>query len=155
MGQSTDTSTGAGPGVYEVPAWKVKQTDLVYAALAGIAVVFVQDYVSMAELNAAATVSLVAYAIALPLLGALSAMNAIQGGYRYAPFPWWMTLAVVVALGASLVGLVAAFWSVSFVAGGLVLAMATVATITVIAYRNSLDRANPRGDERIKHPGAA
>ena len=142
MGQSAESSAGVGSGVYEVPAWKVQQTDLVYAGLAGIAIVFIQDYVALPALNAAASLSLVAFAIALPLLGALAALNAIQAGYRYAPFPWWMTIAVTAALGASLVGIVAAFWSVSSVAGWVVMAMAVVATILVVAYRGSLDRAN-------------
>jgi len=143
MGQSNNPSPGGRADVYEIPAWKVQQTDLVYAGLAGIAIVFIQDYVALEKLNTAATVSLVAFAIALPLLGALAALNAIQAGYRYAPFPWWMTIAVTAALGASLVGIVAAFWSVSVLAGGVVMVMAAVATILVVAYRISLDRANP------------
>jgi hypothetical protein len=129
--------------VYEVPAWKLQQTDLVYAGLAGIAIVFIQDYVAIAELNAAATVSLTAFAIALPLLGALGVLNAIQAGYRYAPYPWWMTLAVTAALAASIVGIVAAFWSASEIAGVVVIVTAAVSGLVVIAYRNSLERANP------------
>jgi hypothetical protein len=142
LGQSTDRSADAGPRVYAVPPSKAQQTDLVYAALAAIAIVFIQDYVAMVELSAAATVSLFAFAIALPLLGALSILSVVQAGYRFTMFPWWMTIAVSVALGASLVGIVAAFWSVSAAAGGVVLVMALVATVLVVAYRNNLDRAN-------------
>ena len=143
MGQSTDRSADAGPRVDAVPPSKAQQTDLVYAALAAIAIVFIQDYVAMVELGAAATVSLFAFATALPLLGALSILSVVQAGYRFTMFPWWMTIAVSVALGASLVGIVAAFWSVSAAAGGVVLVTAMVATILVVAYRNNLDRANP------------
>jgi hypothetical protein len=144
VGQSIDRPAGAGEGVHEVPASKAKQTDLVYAALAAIAIVFIQDYVAIAELNVAATVSLFAFAIALPLLGALSILSVIQTGYRFTMFPWWMTLTVSVALGASLVGIVAAFWSASAAAGLVVLVMAVLATVLVIAYRTTLDRANRR-----------
>lgn len=142
MAQANDQPRASAP-VYEIPAWKLQQTDLVYAGLAGVAIVFIQDYVAIVDLNLAATVSLLAFAIALSLLGALVVLNAIQAGYRYAPYPWWMTLAVTTALGASIVGIVAAFWSVSAEAGGVVVATAVLATILVIAYRNRLDRANP------------
>ena len=127
---------------YETPAWKVQQTDLVYAGLAGVALVFVQSYVSLPSLDMAATVSIVAFAIALPLLGALSVLNAIQGGYRRAPFPWWMTVAVTVALGASAVGIVAALWHVSIPAALAATLTALMAFALVAMYRISLERAN-------------
>ena len=127
---------------YETPAWKVQQTDLVYAGLAGVALVFVQSYVSLPILDTAATVSIVAFAIALPLLGALSVLNAIQGGYRRAPFPWWMTVAVTVALGASAVGIVAALWHVSIPAALAATLTALMAFALVAMYRISLERAN-------------
>jgi uncharacterized membrane protein YoaK (UPF0700 family) len=130
---------------YETPAWKLQQTDLVYAGLAGVAIVFVQDYVGLPVLDAAATISIIAFAVALPLLAILGVLNAVQAGYRYAPFPWWMTLAVVVALGASAIGIVAAFWHASVVAAIVVTATGMLAGVLTAAYRISLERANAEG----------
>ena len=143
MDRSAAASARPTAATYETPGWKLKQTDLVYAGLAGIAVVFLQEYVGFTELDGAATISLLSFAIALPLLAALGVINAVQAGYRHHPFPWWMTVAVVLALGASSVGIVAAFWHVSPIAGGLFLATGLVAGLLVTAYRNSLERANP------------
>ena len=136
-------SPGRRDAMYETPAWKLQQTDLVYAGLAGIAIVFVQDFVGLPELDASATVSVLAFALALPLLAALGVLNALQAGYRYHPYPWWMTLAVVLALGASTVGIVAAFWYISAAAAAVLIASGLGCGVLVIAYRIRLDKANP------------
>jgi hypothetical protein len=140
--RSAVDSPGQSGSLYETPPWKLQQTDLVYAGLASVALVFIQSYVGLAELDTAATISLLAFAVALPLLAALAVINALQAGYRYHPFPWWMTLAVVLALGASSVGIVAAFWHVSPIAGGTFLATGLLCGLLLNAYRNRLERAN-------------
>jgi hypothetical protein len=127
---------------YETPRWKLEQTDLVYAGLAGVALIFVQSYSSLPSLDVAATVSILAFAVALPLLGALSVLNAVQGGYRSAPFPWWMTVAVLVALSASAIGIAAAFWHVSAAAAVVAVVTGLFAALLVAVYRISLEQAN-------------
>jgi hypothetical protein len=143
MGEASVRPAGREDVLYETPPWKLQQTDLVYAGLAGVALVFVQGYIGSSELDTAATISLLAFAIALPFLATLGVLNALQAGYRYQPFPWWMTLAVVLALGASSVGIVAAFWHVSAIAGAILLVAGLLCGVLLVAYRNSLENANP------------
>jgi hypothetical protein len=93
------------------------QNNLVYGGLIGVAVVMVQPFLTAQSLDLAATISVVAFSIAIPLLAALILVN------RQETFRGRRTRSVLVsigqtfAFGAAFTGLVAAFWHIHWIAG--------------------------------------
>ena len=95
----------------------VKQDGLIYGGLIGIAVVMVQGFLEAPSRDTSARVSIIAFAVAIPLLAALVMVNR-QESYRRRRTPSAaVTSAKVVAQGAAFVGLVASFWHIYWIAG--------------------------------------
>ena len=105
----------------------LRQFGLIYGGLIGIAVVIIQPFLAAASLDTAATISIIAFAVAVPLLAALILVN------RQEVFRGRQTSSVIVILAQSIgeaaacVGIVAAFWHISWVAGVCFLASGLVA----------------------------
>ncbi|HEX8918277.1 MAG TPA: hypothetical protein VF898_07225 [Chloroflexota bacterium] len=66
-------------------------------------------------------ISILAFATALPFLAVMVLINHAQAGYRYVSYPGYVTLAILLGQGGAFVGVVAAFWHISWVAGLLLL----------------------------------
>ncbi len=64
-----------------------------------------------------AMIALLAFAIARPMMSMLVVFNVVLARYHYASFPVYFTLAYIMDEGSAVVGVVAAFWHVSRVAG--------------------------------------
>jgi hypothetical protein len=97
------------------------QTNLIYGGLITVGVLMVQPFLTAPSLDLAASISVIAFALAIPILAALMLVN------REETFRGRRTPSRLVAVGnglgqsASFVGIVAVFWHITWVAGVVVL----------------------------------
>ena len=101
---------------YELKEEWAGQTGAIFAGLIGIGVVIVQALIAINTTDPSAVIALLAFAIALPLLGTLVILNVVQAKYRYASYPAYLTFAYILGEGSAGVGVIAAFWHVSWIA---------------------------------------
>lgn len=95
----------------------LRQMGLIYSGLIGVAILMVQPFLGAASLDVAATISVIAFAVAVPLLATLVLLNR-QESYRQRRTPSVTVLvAHSLAQGAAVVGLVAGFWHIDWFAG--------------------------------------
>ena len=120
----------------------LRQSSLILAGLIGIGVVIVQALISVNATDPPATIALLAFAIALPLLGTLVILNVVLAGYRHASIPVYLTFAYYVGEGSACVGVIAAFWHVSWIAGVLVVISGLVGLAIAAAYTKELQKVN-------------
>jgi hypothetical protein len=93
------------------------QTGLIYGGLIGIAVVMVQPFLIATSLDTSATICIVAFSVAIPLLAALVMVNR-QEVFRGRRTPSiTVTVTQAIAQAAAFVGIVAGFWHITWVAG--------------------------------------
>jgi hypothetical protein len=105
----------------------LRQQGLSYGALIIVGVYMVQPFLTARSLDVSAKISIVAFSVAIPLLAALVLVNR-QEVFRGRRTPSVMvTIGQSVAQGAALVGLVAGFWHITWIAGVTVLAVGLVA----------------------------
>jgi len=103
----------SGPMTKEV----LGQLGLIYGGLILIGVYMVQPFLTAPSLDASAKVSIVAFAVAIPLLAALVMVNR-QEAFRGRRTPSvTVTITKVVAQASAFVGIVAGFWHITWVAG--------------------------------------
>jgi cation transport ATPase len=102
-----------GPMSQEV----LRQQGLIYGGLILIGVYMVEPFLTAPSLDASATISILAFAVAIPLLAALVMVNR-QEAFRGRRTPSIMvTVAQAVGQSAAFVGIVAGFWHITWVAG--------------------------------------
>ena len=102
-----------GPMSQEV----LRQQGLIYGGLILIGVYMVEPFLTAPSLDASATISILAFAVAIPLLAALVMVNR-QEAFRGRRTPSIMvTIAQAVGQSAAFVGIVAGFWHITWVAG--------------------------------------
>lgn len=105
----------------------VRQNNLANAGLIGAALIMVQPFLTQTRLNVTAKVSVVSFAVAIPLLAALVLVGQ-QETFRQRPTKSVLvTVTKPVAQGSWFVGLVAGFWHVTWVAGVAMVSVAFVA----------------------------
>jgi hypothetical protein len=102
----------------------VRQNGLIYGGLIGIAVVIVQGFLEAPSNAATAKISVIAFSVAIPLLAALVMVNRQETFRRRRTPSVMVTVAQSVAQGAALVGIVAGFWHIYWIAGVVFLAAA-------------------------------
>ena len=87
----------------------------------------VQPFLAATTLDASAEISIIAFAVAIPLLAALVLINRQEAfrGRRTASVS--VTIAQAIAQLAAFVGIVAGFWHITWIAGVTFLAMGVVA----------------------------
>jgi hypothetical protein len=95
----------------------VRQLGVIYGGLIGVAVVMVQPFLAATTLDASARVSIIAFAVAIPLLAALVLVNRQEAFRGRLTTSVLVTIAQVIAQGAAFVGIVAGFWHITWVAG--------------------------------------
>lgn len=111
----------------EMKEEELRQFGVVYGGLIAVAVVMVQGSLEMSSLDTSARVGSIAFAVAIPLLAALVLVNrqeAFRGRHTGSKS---VTLARVIAQLAAFVGIVAAFWHITWVAGVTFFAVGLVA----------------------------
>jgi hypothetical protein len=103
------------PGL--VQEW-IRQNNLIYGASVAIGVYMVQPFLTAPSLDLTARICVVAFAVAIPLLAAL-VMVSRQEAFRRrgAADSMLVTIAQVVGQLCAVVGLVAGFWHIFWVAG--------------------------------------
>jgi hypothetical protein len=103
------------------------QQGVIYGALILIGTYMVTPFLTAPSLDASATISIVAFAVAIPFLAALVLLNR-QEAFRGRRTPSvTVTIAHAVGQGAALVGIVAGFWHITWIAGVTFLVAAFVA----------------------------
>jgi hypothetical protein len=114
------------PGPAQVREW-LEQANLTYGALIAGGVLMVQPFLTAPSLDLAATITVVAFSVAIPLLAGLILVNReeIHRGRRTRSV--LVTIGQAVAHGAAFTGLVAAFWHIIWYAGVAVLVSGFVA----------------------------
>jgi hypothetical protein len=95
----------------------VRQIGLVYGGLIGIALVMVQPLISAPSLDVSATISVVAFSVAIPLLAALLMVNRQETFRGRRTRSVSVRIAHGVAQSAAFVGIVAGFWHIDRIAG--------------------------------------
>jgi hypothetical protein len=103
------------------------QDSLTYGALIGVGVLMVQPFLTAPALDLTAAISVVAFAIAIPLLSALMLVNRQETFRGHRTRSKLVFVGKAVAQAAALVGLVAAFWHIHWIAGVGVLVSAVLA----------------------------
>lgn len=106
----------------------LRQNDLTYGALIAVGVIFVQPFLGVPPSDEAGLVSVIAFAVAIPLLSALVVLNR-QETFR-GRMARSRSVEVVRALGqlASFVGVVAGFWHITPMAGVAAIVAAVIGT---------------------------
>ena len=105
----------------------LRQSGVIYGGLIAVSVLMVSSFIGARSLDASARTSTIAFAVAIPLLAALLMINQQEAfrGRRTASVS--VTLALVIAQVAAFVGLTAAFWNITWLAGVTFLVAALVA----------------------------
>ena len=127
---------------YELKEEMIRESNGILAGLIGISVVIMQALIAINATDPAAVIALLAFAIALPMMGMLVMLNVLLVRYRYASFPVYITVAYVMGEGSAVVGVVAAFWHVSWVAGVLIVVSGLVGLGIYFAYSRQLQKDN-------------
>jgi hypothetical protein len=105
----------------------VRQNNLANAGLIGAALIMVQPFLAASRLDVAATICVVSFAVAIPLLAALVLVGQ-QETFRQQPTKSVLvTLTKPVAQGSWFLGIVAGFWHATWIAGVAILVVALVA----------------------------
>ena len=103
------------------------QRGLIYGGLILVGLYWVQAFLTAPSLDASAKVSIVAFAVAIPLLAALVMVNRQEAFRGRQTTSVTVTIAHAVALLAAFIGIVAGFWHITWIAGVTFLAAALVA----------------------------
>lgn len=128
-----------------------KQNNLMYGGLIAISVVILQGFLGTSSLGVSGRVSVVAFAVALPLLAVLILLGELHPGeLTQSTVTYEITKAV--AMVSAVAGVVAAFWHVDWLAGVALLAAGT-AGLTVYSTHFSGSRPG-RAATRRKAGGA-
>jgi len=112
-------------GRYEISPELLRFDSLMDVALIVLGVYILQAFVATGVTDAAARVSIVGWAIAIPLLAFLALLNRTQESIRYSSLPPYLVAARGIASGAAVVGFGAAIWhlwapaSIVLIASGL------------------------------------
>jgi hypothetical protein len=138
----------------------LRQDDLIYGGLLAIGVVFVQALLPY-PLDTSAMTCVLAFAVAIPLLAALIMVNRQEQFRRRRTTSRIVAGARAVAQGAAVLGLVAGFWHLHWVAGAVVLGSSLVAIgvhsagFTALELQpSSLDQEDHAKRQRSKNPEA-
>jgi hypothetical protein len=121
------------------------QDNLIYVALIGVGLLVVQPFLTAQSLDLAATVAVVAYSVAIPLLAALILVNRQESFRGRRTRSILVSMAQAVAQGAACIGLIAAFWHINWIAGVCVMVsgLAAIGIHSAGFWRLELDEERP------------
>lgn len=105
----------------------IRQSNVIYGGLAAAGLVVVQPFLTESSLDTSALVCVIAFAVSIPLLAALLVLNRQEEFRHRATRSRPVGVAKAVAQGSAFVGLTAAFWHMSLVAGIVFLAVGCIA----------------------------
>ena len=126
------------------PEW-IRAEAVVNAGLIVVGIYIVQSLLASSFADTAARISIVAWAVAIPLLAALGMLNVAQESYRYASYPAYLLMARAIAQGSAATGVVSAFWRI-WMPAGIVLIVSGVAALGLfVTYSRRLEKDNRGG----------
>jgi len=105
----------------------IRQLGLIYGGLILIGVYMVQPFLVAPSLDASAKVSVIAFAVAIPLLAALVMVNRQEAFRRRRTTSITVNVAHAIAQAAAFVGIVAGFWHITWIGGVTFLAVGLIA----------------------------
>ena len=127
---------------YEVkPEW-TQEALVVYGGLIAVGVVVLQALIPAQALDLPSLISILSFAIAMPFLAIMILVNHAQASYKYASYPWYLTLAILLGQGGAFIGVFAAFWHISWIAAVLLVISGAVALVVYVLYSKRLERDN-------------
>jgi hypothetical protein len=107
----------------------IRQDSLVYAGLIAGCVAFMQPFLTATTLDLPATIAVVSFAVAIPLLAALLMVNQ-HAAFRHRRVDLRvLTITKVAGQVLAVLGVAAAFWHVLWIAGLAIVLSALVATV--------------------------
>ncbi len=135
---------------FEIKEEYTRESTAILAGLIGIGVVIVQALISNRVTDLPAMIAFLAFAIALPMLSMLVILTSLYTRYRYASFPLYLTAAYVLGEGGAVLGVVAAFWHLSWVAGVLILISGLFAVGVYFTYTRQLQKDNASEPDKTR-----
>lgn len=93
------------------------QLNVIYVGLMAIGIVMIQPFLTESSLDLAATICVIAFAVAIPLLAALVMVNRQETFRGRATKSVVVKVTAPIAQMAAFVGMVAGFWNISWIAG--------------------------------------
>jgi hypothetical protein len=132
----------------------LRQDSVIYGGLIAVGIVFVQALLPYSP-DASAMTSVLAFAVAIPLLAALIMVNRQEQFRRRRSSSHILVGARAIAQGAAFLGLVAGFWHLHWIAGVVILGSSLVALgvhsagLTVLELQPSTRRED---DPLGRHP---
>lgn len=133
----------------------IRQDDLIYGGLMGIGIVMVQPFLTAPTLDTSATICVIAFAIAIPLLAALIMVNRHEIFRRRRTSSRIAAAAKAFAQFCAFVGLVAGFWHIHWMAGAGVLLSTCVAIGVQSAGFTRLEATSAEQAPSEKKPSGA
>lgn len=121
--EHAEAETLSGEGKDEA----LRQQGVIYGGLVGVAVLMIQPFLAEAAIDVSARISVIAFAVAIPLLAALVMVNRQETFRRRRTTSVMVIVAQSVAQAAAVVGIAAGFWHIHWVAGVCFIATALVA----------------------------
>src|SRR5262245_28312458 len=105
----------------------VRQSNLIYGGLIAVGTVFLQPFLTATNLDRSARVSVIAFAVAIPLLAALVMVGWQEEFRRRAASSMAVSAVRGLAQASAFTGIVAGMWHIWWVAGATMLASGVVA----------------------------
>jgi len=102
---------------FEVSEDYKRVNDLLYGGFIGISLLILQAFVSLTTLDLPLLIALFALAVAIPLLAACIILNNILWVVEYGSRSRWILLIRHLSPICAIVGIIAVFWHLSWVAG--------------------------------------
>jgi cation transport ATPase len=121
----------------------IRQLGLIYGGLILIGVYMVQPFLVAPSLDASAKVSVISFAVAIPLLAALVMLNRQEAFRRRRTTSITVNVAHAVAQAAAFVGIVAGFWHITWIAGVTFLAAGLIAMLVHSAGYMRVEEPTP------------
>jgi O-antigen/teichoic acid export membrane protein len=118
----------------------LRQNNIVYGALIAIGVFMVQPFLTTTSLDLTATICIVAFSVAIPLLGVLMLINRQEAFRRRRSRSSLVAMAQVLGQVSAFVGVVAGFWHILWIAGVVVLASGLIGVLVHSAGYWRLER---------------
>jgi O-antigen/teichoic acid export membrane protein len=131
----------------------LRQNNLIYGGLIAIGVYLVQPFLTTASLDLSATICVVAFSVAIPLLAALVIVNRQEAYRRRRSKSVLVAIAQVVGQSCAFAGVVAGFWHILWIAGVALLASGLLAVAVHSAGYWRLERDQPPTLQQAEDPG--
>ena len=133
----------------------IRQNNMIYGGLIAIGLILVQPFLTVTALDRSATICVLAFSTAIPLLAALILINRQEDFRRRPTASLVVRVAQSVALLLASVGTAAGFWHIMWPAGAAVIASSFAALMVHSAGFVGLERVTPAPAETPAQPPGA